>query len=429
MLRTGSVEPTLRADPDFRNREGVLMGGPRIVVLTGAGISAESGISTFRDANGLWKSRSISELASPRGYALRPDVVLEFYDARRRQALAALPNAAHYAISDLSRELRTDGDRRSVLVVTQNVDDLHERAGSNDVIHLHGELNSTLCAACGEEHHWEGDLRGGPPCPSCGRKALRPNVVWFGENVRRLREAETAIDQCEILIVVGTSGSVWPAAGLIERARSIGVETVLANAEPWENSTEFDRVLLGPATQTVPDLVTQILEDDFDPDSDWSETSPTLQRTSVYIDFDSTITNRMFPLGSTASLPGLMPGARDAVRQLSRNLNVVIVADDRIAASPFFARFWDWYTVHLGSHRGHLVDQLLLTGDKQRLRGWDYFVVGADAGEQPSGWVGEILRLQSPNSDWPGAVAHILVHASRRSPRRQDARKDEDWTG
>lgn len=391
------------------------MSGPRIVVLTGAGISAESGISTFRDANGLWKNQSIRELASPRGYALMPDVVHEFYDARRRQALEALPNTAHYAISDLSRELRTDGDRRSVLVVTQNVDDLHERAGSKDVIHLHGELNSALCAECGKQHHWEGDLRGRPQCPSCGGGALRPDVVWFGENVRRLRETENAIDQCEILIVVGTSGSVWPAAGLIERARSIGVETVLANAEPWEGSAEFDRVLLGPATETVPDLVTQILEDDFDPDLDWSETSPILQRTSVYIDFDSTITDKTFPLGSTASLPGLMPGARDAVRQLAGNFNVVIVAGDRIAASPFFARFWDWYTVHLGSHRGHLADQLLLTGDKQRLRGWDYFVVGADAEEEPSDWVGEILRLQSPNSDWPGAVARIFEHASRQS--------------
>lgn len=391
------------------------MAGPRIVVLTGSGISAESGISTFRDANGLWKSQSVRELASPSGYTLRPDIVHEFYDARRRQALEALPNAAHYAISDLARELRIDGDRRSVLVVTQNVDDLHERAGSKDVIHLHGELNSTLCAACGQEHHWEGDLRGRPQCPSCGRGALRPNVVWFGENVRRLREAENAIEQCEILIVVGTSGRVWPAAGLIERARSIGVETVLANAEPWGNSTEFDRVLLGPATETVPDLVTQILEDDFDPDSDWSETSPTLQRTSVYIDFDSTITDRTFPLGSTASLPGLVPGARDAVRQLARNFNVVIVADDRIAASPFFARFWDWYTVHLGSHRGHLANQLLLTGGKQHLRGWDYFVIGADAGMQPSDWVGEVLRLQSPDADWPAAVARTFNSASRRS--------------
>lgn len=405
------------------------MGEPRIVVLTGAGISAESGISTFRDANGLWKSRSISEVASPRGYAVMPDVVHEFYDARRRQALEALPNRAHYAIADLSRELRTGEDRSSVLIVTQNVDDLHERAGSTDVIHLHGELNSALCTACEEEHNWVGDLRGQPPCPSCGRKALRPNVVWFGENVRRLREAEKAIDQCEILIVVGTSGSVWPAAGLIERARSIGVETILANAEPWGNPTDFDEVLLGPASQTVPALVTQILKNDFDPDLDWSETSPTLQRTSIYIDFDSTITDRAFPIGSTASLPGLMPGARDAVRQLARNFNLVIVADDRIAASPYFARFWDWYTVHLGSHRGHLADQLLLTGDKQRLRGWNYFVVGADAEEEPSDWVGEILRLQSPASDWPGAVARIFAHASRRSSLRSDARKDENWTG
>lgn len=404
------------------------MGGPRIVVLTGAGMSAESGISTFRDVNGLWKSQRIEEVASPRGYALRPDVVHEFYDARRRQALEALPNAAHYAISDLARELRTDGDRRSVLVVTQNVDDLHERAGSKDVIHLHGELNSTLCAACGIEHHWEGDLRGRPPCPSCGREALRPNVVWFGENVRRIREAEDAIDQCEILIVVGTSGSVWPAAGLIERARLVGVETVLANAEPWANSADFDRVLLGPATETVPALVTQILENDFDPDADWSETSPILQRTSVYIDFDSTITGRTFPLGSTASLPGIMPGARDAVRQLARNFDVVIVADDRIGASPFFARFWDWYTVHLGSHRGHLVDQLLLTGDKQHLRGWDYFVIGADAGNQPSDWVGEVLRLQSSDADWPGAVAQIFNSASRRSMVRNEFEKAENRT-
>jgi len=228
------------------------------------------------------------------------------------------------------------------------------------------------------------------------------------------------------LIVVGTSGSVCPAAGLIERARSIGVETVLANAEPWGKSTDFDRVLLGPATETVPALVTQILENDFDPDSDWSETSPTLQRTSVYIDFESTITDRPFPLGSTASLPGLMPGARDAVRQLAHNFDVVIVADDRIAASPLFARFWDWYTVHLGSHRGHLANQLLLTGDKKHLRGWDYFVLGADAGRQPSDWVGEILRLQSPDADWPGAVARIFSSAFHRSVHGNEVGKAEN---
>lgn len=150
--------------------------GPRIVVLTGAGISAESGIPTFRAADGLWEDHRVEDVATPEGYERDPAAVQRFYDARRRAAASAVPNAAHHALARLEGAL---GDR--LLIVTQNVDDLHERAGTRNLVHIHGELRRALCAACGARPEWEGELASRPRCPVCGERMLRPDVVWFGE--------------------------------------------------------------------------------------------------------------------------------------------------------------------------------------------------------------------------------------------------------
>lgn len=227
---------------------------PRIVVLTGSGISAESGIPTFRDANGLWKNHRIEEVASPRAFANNPALVHEFYDMRRRLSLDVKPNAAHDALGALERAL---GD--GMLIVTQNVDELHECAGSKAVIHMHGELASALCTACGAHHRWTADLGDEPPCPACGRQALRPDIVWFGENVYRLNEINAAVDNCETFVVIGTSGAVHPAAGLAERARAQGAWTVLLNLEDHGGSAAYDEVLIGPASSIVPEWVAETL--------------------------------------------------------------------------------------------------------------------------------------------------------------------------
>lgn len=395
------------------------MDRPRIVVLTGAGVSAESGIATFRDSNGLWKNHRIEDVASPTAYARTPELVHEFYDARRRQAQEALPNAAHYALADLARELRQSDGRKGVLIVTQNVDDLHERAGSKNVIHLHGELNSALCTRCGQRRHWESDLEDRPKCASCGAQSLRPDIVWFGESVRSLHEVQNAVDQCEALIVVGTSGSVSPASGLVGRARASGARTVLVNAEPWADLSHFDRVVVDPATVGVPEVVKEILDLDFDPDDDWSETSVELQRVSVYIDIESALADRPFVLGSTRGqrrrLPDPMRGARDAVRQLARDFNVVLVASDKLAAPSEFSRLWSWYETHFGSYRGHLADQLLIAGNLHALRGWDFFVQGDGAVDGPHNWGGEIVRLGPKElPTWPSVLGHIHARAWER---------------
>ncbi len=241
---------------------------PRIVVLTGAGISAESGIPTFRDGNGLWNAHRVEDVASPDGFARDPDLVHAFYDRRRRDAASVHPNPAHYALAELEQELTSRGAREGVLVVTQNVDDLHERAGSRNVIHMHGELNSALCMDCGARHPWHEDLADRPPCPACGEPALRPDIVWFGELVYRLDEIEDAIDRCGTLIVVGTSATVWPAAGFAARARARGVETILVNLDAHDDLFDFGDVRLGPASILVPDLVAEILGGDGGDDAD-----------------------------------------------------------------------------------------------------------------------------------------------------------------
>jgi NAD-dependent deacetylase len=228
---------------------------PRIVVLTGAGISAESGVPTFRDSGGLWEGHRVEDVATPEGLERDPTTVLRFYDARRRASAAAQPNAAHRALAALESAL---GDR--VLVVTQNVDDLHERAGSRNLVHMHGELHRALCRACGIRPPWRGDLADRPPCPACGERMLRPDVVWFGELPYELDRIENAVVACDVFVSIGTSGAVYPAAGYVALAAAFGATTIELNLEPSDAAVPFAQSRAGRATQIVPDWVQEVLD-------------------------------------------------------------------------------------------------------------------------------------------------------------------------
>lgn len=219
----------------------------RVVVLTGAGISAESGLGTFRDAGGLWSRVDLAEVATPEGFARNPALVHDFYNARRAGARAAAPNDAHRALARLGAVL---GDR--LTLVTQNIDDLHERAGSPDVIHMHGSILHARCAACA--HVWDAPdtMRPSDRCPACGAAATRPDVVWFGEIPRAMDRIEAALAACDLFAAIGTSGSVYPAAGFVGLARAAGARTVEINLEPGDNARAFDARIAGPATRTVP---------------------------------------------------------------------------------------------------------------------------------------------------------------------------------
>jgi len=226
----------------------------RIVVLTGAGISAESGLGTFRDKDGLWTQYDLNEVATPEGFARNPALVTEFYNARRANCAAAEPNAAHRALARLEAALPGQ-----VLVVTQNVDDLHQRAGSRNVIQMHGALMSALCAACG--HRWPAPPLMAPddPCPACGRPHTRPDVVWFGEIPYHMEAIAEAVEGCEIFAAIGTSGQVWPAAGFAAEARRAGADCVELNLERSEISRVFHSRRYGPASIVVPDWVDSLL--------------------------------------------------------------------------------------------------------------------------------------------------------------------------
>ena len=226
----------------------------RIVVLTGAGISAESGVPTFRDANGLWEGHRVEEVATPQAFDLQPAVVHRFYDARRAALGTVEPNPAHRALADLERRL---GD--ALLVVTQNIDDLHERAGSTRVLHMHGELLSALCRACQRRTRWVQDLIGLPPCPHCGVSELRPDVVWFGEIPYEMERIQAAIEEADLFVSVGTSGAVYPAAGFVQYAAAHGARTLELNLEPSVGSAMFDEARHGGAGELVPAWVSEMM--------------------------------------------------------------------------------------------------------------------------------------------------------------------------
>ena len=235
----------------------------RIVVLTGAGVSAESGLGTFRGRDGTWSNVDIETVATPAAYAADPARVHRFYDARRRQLRDIEPNAAHHALAELEAALAARGGR--LTLVTQNVDDLHERAGSRAVIHMHGELRRARCTGCGAIHRWEDDLIGdaggtgrGAPCPRC-LAPLRPHVVWFGEVPFATDAIESALGEADLFAAIGTSGVVYPAAGYVSLARSLGVHTVEVNLEPSDSAGLFDEGVYGTATATVRSFVDALL--------------------------------------------------------------------------------------------------------------------------------------------------------------------------
>jgi NAD-dependent deacetylase len=226
----------------------------RIVILTGAGISAESGLGTFRDKDGLWTRYDLNEVATPEGFARNPRLVHDFYNARRANALDAVPNAAHTSLARLEREWSGE-----VLIVTQNVDDLHERAGSRNVLHMHGALAGALCAAC--VHRWPAPRAMDPdaPCPACAAPRTRPDIVWFGEIPYHMDQIAEALWQADLFVSIGTSGEVYPAAGFVQEAQAAGAETLEINLEPSRVPGLFDRVIAGPATDTVPNWVSEML--------------------------------------------------------------------------------------------------------------------------------------------------------------------------
>jgi NAD-dependent deacetylase len=228
--------------------------GKRIVVLTGAGISAESGVPTFRDVDGLWEGHRLEDVATPEAYERQPSTVHQFYDARRAALAGVRPNPAHLALARLEAAVGDD-----LLVVTQNIDDLHERAGSTRVVHMHGQLLSALCRGCDGRFPWPGDLGDFPPCPGCGVTELRPDVVWFGEVPYDLDRILTAVEEADLFVSIGTSGAVYPAAGFVQAAAAYGARTLELNLLPSEGSHLFHEARHGRAGVLVPAWVDELL--------------------------------------------------------------------------------------------------------------------------------------------------------------------------
>ena len=228
-----------------------------IVILTGAGISAESGLATFRGPEGLWEGHRVEDVATPAAFARDPVLVQRFYDARRANLATVEPNDAHRALARLDRDWPGE-----LLIVTQNVDDLHERAGAERLLHMHGELKSAWCRACDARMDWAGAMGGDPACPQCrvaGR--LRPDIVWFGEMPYEMDRIDRALMACDLFVSIGTSGNVYPAAGFVQTARHVGARTLEMNLEPSVGSHLFDESRTGKAGVLVPDWVEEVLDD------------------------------------------------------------------------------------------------------------------------------------------------------------------------
>jgi NAD-dependent deacetylase len=229
-----------------------------IVVLTGAGISAESGLATFRGADGLWEGHRVEDVATPEAYARDPALVHQFYDARRARLGEVEPNAAHKALARL--DAHWPGE---LLIVTQNVDDLHERAGAHRLLHMHGELLSGWCLACDQRFGWDGAMGEAAACPVCqvaGR--VRPDIVWFGEMPYEMERIDAALSNADLFVSIGTSGAVYPAAGFVQTARYCGAATLEINLEPSQGSLFFDERRYGAAAKLVPEWVEQMLRRD-----------------------------------------------------------------------------------------------------------------------------------------------------------------------
>lgn len=227
-----------------------------VVILSGAGLSAESGISTFRDKGGIWANYDYRDVATPEGFERNPQLVRDFYNQRRRANAAVKPNAAHLALALL--EARFPGE---ALVVTQNIDALHEAAGTKHLLHMHGEIAKALCAHCGDRQHiGHRDIQESDICPACGREGgMRPDVVWFGEMPYHMEHIQEALMACDLFISIGTSGTVYPAAGFVAQARASGAHTVELNLEPSQSASLFHETIHGLATEIVPSYVAWLL--------------------------------------------------------------------------------------------------------------------------------------------------------------------------
>lgn len=225
-----------------------------LVILTGAGLSAESGLATFRGPGGLWEGHRVEDVCTPEALSRAPALVHRFYDERRAALARVGPNVAHLALARLDEAWPGE-----LLIVTQNVDDLHERAGATRLLHMHGALNGALCTACGTRLPWAGELPPGTRCPDCAAPALRPDIVFFGEMPYGMDRIEEAVAACDLFVSIGTSGAVYPAAGFVQHARHAGAATLELNLERSAGSDWFDRTILGPATQLVPPWVDAML--------------------------------------------------------------------------------------------------------------------------------------------------------------------------
>lgn len=225
-----------------------------IVILTGAGISAESGIKTFRASDGLWEDHPVEEVATPEGFARNPSLVHRFYNERRKKAASVSPNPAHRALAQLEQNFAGE-----FLLVTQNVDDLHERAGSKNLIHMHGSLAKMLCARC--QSRWEFSGESGPDdqCPKCQHQTTRPDIVWFGEMPYEMERIYAALEKCDYFLSIGTSGNVYPAAGFAQIAARAGAHCLELNLEPSNTATDFHDARYGKAGELVPIWVGEIL--------------------------------------------------------------------------------------------------------------------------------------------------------------------------
>ena len=226
-----------------------------IVILTGAGVSAESGLATFRGPDGLWDGHRVEDVCTPEAFARDPALVHAFYDARRAKLGTVEPNAAHRALARLDDEWRGQ-----LLLVTQNVDDLHERAGSRRLLHMHGELTRGWCLRCNQRFGWTGPMGEGAECPSCSTRGMvRPDIVWFGEMPYEMECIDEALRRCDLFVSIGTSGAVYPAAGLVQTARYCGAQTLEMNLEPSLGSYLFTESRVGRAGDLVPQWVDEML--------------------------------------------------------------------------------------------------------------------------------------------------------------------------
>jgi NAD-dependent deacetylase len=226
-----------------------------IVILTGAGVSAESGVATFRGPDGLWEGHRVEDVATPEAFRRDPALVRAFYDARRAKLETVAPNAAHDALARLDADWPGE-----LLLITQNVDDLHERAGSQRLLHMHGELKSGWCLACDTRFDWEGPMGESAACPHCESSgSVRPDIVWFGEMPYEMGRIETSLRQCDLFVSIGTSGAVYPAAGFVQTARYCGAQTLELNLEPSQGSIFFHETRIGRAGELVPAWVEEVL--------------------------------------------------------------------------------------------------------------------------------------------------------------------------